>query len=50
MYKRLMQNRGLNDKCINGNKGSLDRVKMCGKGGGKVYGMVGANLKRVCIM
>jgi hypothetical protein len=27
-----MQNRWLNDKCINDNKGSLGRVKMCGKG------------------
>ena len=35
MYKSLKQNRGLNVKCINGNKGSLVRVKMWGIKGGK---------------
>ena len=41
MYKRLMQNQWLNDKCINDNKGSLDRVKMCGKGEEKCTGWSG---------
>ncbi len=50
MFKRLMQNRGLNVKCINGSKGSLDRVEMWGIKVGKSVRDGRGNFKTVHIM